>query len=647
MANYNGVGGRPTGRRNATPEELALFWQYVDVQKFSPEAAAKRLGFGTRTGRQWANDRDAGRKRTPGKAPMLTAASETPPKGIDDLDEVAYAAIQDTPEAFALFRREYLGRDDRPWQIRAAKVLIDAEREGWSSADLLPFYLLMTVAPGSGKSTLIEDYATWRIVRYRALAMERRVQLGSRTMRQAESYTHRVKTILEVNVKLIRAYGRFKPLEPAMWERGAFIIETLPGVYHDEKEPTVMAASQDSGFLGFRGHLCLWDDLVSKANNRTVEAREGLQAWWADEAESRVEPGGLVALVGTRHGPTDLFASLAGLKVAEAADDRLDVTADEVELAERPIYHVITYPVHDERACPNPSDPRASAHKGGCLLDARRYSWRRIQMLRAQLRGRFELTYQQNDADLDAMLVRMSWIDGSEDETGQHPGCLDYQRGMWEALPPFALEDYGACITVDPSPTKFWAVQLLVHDRKHDVDYLVAQERKRMQAIDLLDLKPGTLEYSGILEEWVLKAREIGINLRYLIIEHNAAQRFLTQYAFFRDWARSRGIVIIGHTTGANLLDPHYGIETIATRFLHGQVSLPYRTPITRARVKPLIDELLTFPDGDTDDTVKAFWFFHYNRDRIRYRHGGPRYTTRDDELTPALAATRHGSTWN
>lgn len=645
MANYQGAGGRPSGQRNASPEEKALFWQYVDEAKLSPEAAAVRLGFGGRTGRAWFTDRAAGRQRT-SHTPLLTAASEIPPKPYDDLDDLAVAAIQDTAEAFALFRRTYLGRDDRGWQTRAAGVLLEAELHGATSEDQLPFYLLMTVAPGSGKSTLIEDYATWRIVRYRALGMERRVQLGSRTMRQAESYTLRVRMTLETNIPLIRAYGRFKPLEPAMWERGAFIIESLPGVHHGEKEPTVMAASQDSGFLGFRAHIALWDDLVSKANQRTVEAREGLQIWWADEAESRVEPGGLVALVGTKHGPTDLFATLRDLKVTEAVDDDLEVAASDVELAERPIYHVITYPVHDVSVCADPADPRASAHRGGCLLDARRYSWRRIQRLRAQLRGRFELTYQQDDRDIDQMLVRRVWIEGGEDDTGSYPGCLDYQRGMWEALPPFAMEDYGACITVDPSPTNFWAVQLWVHDRKHDLDYLVAQERKRMQAIDLLDLRPGTLDYSGLLEDWLLKARSIGIALRYVIVESNAAQRFLTQYAFFRDWSRTRNVIIIPHNTGANLLDPHYGIEMLAPRYLHGKVSLPYRTPITRDRVKPLIDELLTFPDGDTDDCVKSSWFFHFNRERVRSRVQGRAYFTRDEDLPPALAATRRGGHW-
>jgi hypothetical protein len=655
MANHAGAGGRPPGRWSATSEEKAEFFRLVDEEKVSHQAAAQMLGFSAASGTKWfydrrnrlraeARERDGrtvrGKYNHPnmggrghGDIDTLTA----PPKRLGDLGKTARAAVQETAEGFELFRSQHLNRRSKPWQRRAVADLLMAEAEG--RAEGLRYYFIGNVFPGGGKSTTFtHDYAVWRITCARARGKVYRVQLGAESITQSRSYTERIRQTFENNIPLIAAFGRFKPLEPTLWMATSFTVDMPAGVVHDEKEPTVFAVSKESGFLGFRCELALWDDLVSKKTSRTLDGREQLYAWWIAEAESRVNPGGLCALVGTRVNRDDLFARLSRLRVIETDE------ADEHEV-ERPIYHVFTYPVHDTARCAETASLRRQDHKA-CLNDPEYYPWRTILRLRTANPVGFELTYQQNDVDLEDQLVQEIWLSGGVDAaTGDlYPGCYDRDRTMWTAPPPHALADYRAAIVVDPSPTQYWAVEAWLWDKTNDVDYLLGLERRQMQVGDLLDMKPGTLEYQGMLESFLLKLRDINVSCYYVIIEDNAAQRFMLQYGFIKDWARSRGVTIRGHgTTHDKLGDEHYGIETLGPRYRAGRVNLPMANPASRERTGHLTREAMTFPEGTTDDCLKAQWFFHYNRDSLSKRKHQRRYYSSDSELSPRLVAVRHG----
>jgi len=74
-----------------------------------------------------------------------------------------------------------------------------------------------------------------------------------------------------------------------------------------DKERTVSAYGMDGGFLGGRYDLVIWDDLVDKRSMRTAEARETLINMWETEAETRLEPGGLLILQGQRMRSDDLY----------------------------------------------------------------------------------------------------------------------------------------------------------------------------------------------------------------------------------------------------------------------------------------------------------------------------------------------------
>ena len=639
MANIHSSGGRPAGRRNATLEEKEQFFYLVEIDKETPEEAAKILGFHPGTGRQWWKHKD--RERPTGQRGGNRIWAK-PPVPYALLPRRIQAMLEPTPEAFNAFRLYFLGTTEVRWQTEAARVLIEAELEAQTRQSTAPVRMLANVFPGGGKSkTFTHDYVVWRIVRARTMREDIRAQLGARTLTQSGQYTLRVRSTLTRNRRLIETFGRFKEQHPILWEKDAFIIENLTGIVYDEKEPTIFAVSQDSGFLGARAHLVIWDDLVDKKNNKTEDSRKALREWWIDEAASRVEPRGVLCLVGTRTGPDDLFATCKklGHETGEADDQGRPIVEK--------LYRQYIFGVHATDRCTG-GKSRLSADHVDCLNYPERYDWPAILDLMTQGGGRFRLTYQQEDQDLDLALVHMAWIEGIQGEDGiQYPGCLDYARGLWEPLPSHALDDHRGIILVDPSPTEWWAVELWAFDRRNDLDWLVGMERRRMPADKLLDLEPGTFNYSGVLEEFVTRGRQLRLKVGMLIIEANAAQKFLTQYAFFKDWARSRSILIRPHqTSGPGLLDDKYGIQTIGPRFKHGKVRLPWNGAVTRRIVGYLIHEALTFPEGETDDCLKAYWFGHANRDRLGLADDGPTHYTPDHELSPYLAATRHGGRW-
>ena len=105
------------------------------------------------------------------------------------LVEEARRALED----FSFFRLRYFGRKSTPWQEKAAyevlRRLETPDRE----------FVVMNEPPGAGKSTLFtHDIPTWLVARDRTV----RIQIGSRTERQARMYVGRIKKSLERDAPL-------------------------------------------------------------------------------------------------------------------------------------------------------------------------------------------------------------------------------------------------------------------------------------------------------------------------------------------------------------------------------------------------------------------------------------------------------------
>ena len=74
---------------------------------------------------------------------------------------------------------------------------------------------------------------------------------------------------------------------------------------------------------------------------------------------------------------------------------------------------------------------------------------------------------------------------------------------------------------------------------------------------------------------------------------------------------------ILGHNTGRNKADPELGVWGMASDFEFGRVHFPYGDAESRDQSEQLIEELMMWPNGNTDDILMALWFIKYNYKRL------------------------------
>ena len=606
----------PQGKR-ISRTQIEIYWDQRASGKSQVESAGK-AGFGESTARNLERQRksrlptdETGRLK---RMPDPLVRTELAPK--------AKRALED----FGYFQRRYFGRIAYPWQVQAAEKVVEL----LASPD--KEYLVVNAPPGSGKSTLFaHDIPAWLTVRNRKI----RGMIGSATTNLAAGYVDRLRRslgrtlpvknadddiarglALDAETTLAHDFGRFQAVGD-MWTRDSFVVQQ----YEDmglvvEKEATWSGYGQDAGYIGQRFDFVIWDDLVDPKRQRTLEAKEALEGYWDDVSEPRLEPGGLLVLQGQRFGTDDLYRYCLDKFIGE------DIDWDTGEFMDRrPKYHHIKYKAHYAELC-NPEVThlrKAPAYPDGCLLSPERLPWRELSAHISNREDRFQVVYQQEDTDPSSVLVPKAWIYGYDD----HPGCVDEDRDRLE-LPKNAdgsnalVGDLVSYMTVDPSPTKYWALMWWVYQPEVEYRWLMDLERRPMEANEFLDFSRGTHKFTGLLEEWVQTSRDLGVPITHVIVEENAAQRFLLQYQVVKDWMSQRSVEIIGHNTHRNKSDPEFGVESIREHYKFGRKRLPYkRNSDGFVCSMKLIAELTTYPHGKTDDCVMADWFGEWNLPRI------------------------------
>ena len=530
------------------------------------------------------------------------------------VDSPLLPEAKDALEDFALFRMRYMGRKSMPWQERAAYEVV----RRMSSPDRE--FVVMNEPPGSGKSTLFtHDIPAWLIARDRTI----RIQMGSRTERQARMYTGRLKRTLEREVALrtdadslargvafdalacmMDDYGPFRPDGRSdLWRAEALTVRQLDGTGLDDKEPTVSAWGQDSGFLGGRWDFVIWDDLVDRKNSRTQESRAVMTDWYDAEAENRLEPRGLLLLQGQRIAPDDLYKHCLNKKTPD----------------QTPKYAHVKFPAHDDAKCQGEHGKDAQPWPQGCLLDPYRLPFDFLEGVKHPNPRAFEITYQQEDGERVGGLIDPTWVVGGTDAAGYPaPGILDKERAYGEIPWNLRTGRGWSFVTVDPAPSNFWGVIWWIFDPETQRSYAIDLVRKRMAPQDFLSMNIDDRTFSGLIVDWRARAAEHA-PITHVIFEANAAQKWFLSQPHVQYWEELTGVTFLPHTTHINKKDPKFGVESLGDHFRQGKMRLPYSTPASRLKAHFLIDEALLWPDGDTTDMVMSAWFMRLAVD-ILYR---------------------------
>jgi len=444
-------------------------------------------------------------------------------------------------------------------------------------------YVVINAPPGTGKSTFFAKVLpAWATVRNRAI----RGMIGSSTQRLAEWYCRRLRAELDrahpvraelndvrlelavdAEATLQEDFGMFKPDSSEIWRAEAFTVLQKDDTPLSQKEPTWSAFGMDSGFLGGRFDLVIWDDVYDPRKMRSAEAREDMRRWWDEVAETRLEPGGLLVLQGQRMSADDIYRYALD-KVAPPDDYELEEFDPEDAPEDWRKYSHLKYQAHYEELCsgdPETHKPHAEAWPDGCLLYPRRLPWRRLRHIKAQTPDRFEVLYQQSDVNPANVLVDPLWVSGGQGKDGvHHPGCWDEDRDLWE-LPRNVSGEMFVIATADPSPANYWAIQCWAYNPETEFRYLLESYRRKMDAPSFLDWNHEQQTFTGVAEEWWQISNQIGHPITHWVIEANAAQKFILQYDHFRRWAALRNVQLIPHYTHSkNKGDPKYGVQMLA-----------------------------------------------------------------------------------
>lgn len=552
------------------------------------------------------------------------------PRAVSALPPEAQRALED----FGYFQERYLGRIGLPWQVDAANRIVELLKTPDKE------YCVINVAPGAGKSsTFTYAIPLWLTCRDRAI----RGLVGSATSKLASRYTSQIRRALEATAPILADdedkqkgvavdavatisgdFGRMKPQDAEAWTKDAFIVEQFGGRAITSKEPTWTAVGRDQEFIGGRYDFCIWDDLVTSNRLRTLDAIEKDRDWWDTYAERRLEPGGLLILQGQRMGANDLYRYCLDVEVAEIEDgddeDTEGVSLREDEGVQRK-YHQIIYKAHYDELCKGKETHKwsAPAYPDGCLLSPRRITWREISGMMKNRPDTFAQVYQQEDVSPDATLVNPAWVAG----TGGFPGCWDKERDRLEVPQGLSAPSY-SIVSVDPSPTRYWAIEWWLYNEPSDQWFLIDLLRQGMDAPDFLDWNQNSHTYSGVMEDWQQMSRDLGIPISHWIVEQNGAQRFLLKYDHVLKWQAKNQVQIIPHDTYRNKTSEEFGVQMIAPKFKYGNIRLPgkvSRTPGVgkgRALAMKLVDEVTRYPQASTDDCVMACWFALF---QMQYLH--------------------------
>ncbi len=446
--------------------------------------------------------------------------------------------------------------------------------------------LLINVPPRHAKSTIFTVYfPLWVLCGANPAQSEElrdaQVLIVSQTDALAKKFTNKISWNLSYHEQLIKDFGTFKP-ELGDWpwrpNQGELLIEGRHREYlSGDLSLQVRGARQQ--ILGMEADFIIVDDPVSPHNVWSDTERERLSDWMHEQVLTRLQPDGRAICIGQRLHARDLYGELA----------------KEEEDGVKTWTHINFPAVLD--------------------WDAEITLWPEVWPMdkirkRKRIVGEdaFSAMFQQQPVSEAMALAKPGWLYGDN----EHVGCVDAGRIIGEGPRDSgeATVPWVRVLSVDPSPTRYWG--LVLADIQRDT-------HGNLVAIELVE----TLRERMSVRDFLAQAHRILDQYRpdYLIMEENAAQRFLLQSSDF-DWLKQR-LTILPHSTGRNKGDPVMGVESMAVDFEYGRFRFPYGDAESRAMTENLFDEARMYPQGETDDLLMALWFIKWNLMRLAPKYSG------------------------
>lgn len=359
-----------------------------------------------------------------------------------------------------------------------------------------------------------------------------------------------------------------------------------------EKDPTMQALGIGGRIYGQRADVIILDDGVTLAN---VAQFDDQRRWLDQEVESRLDGAGLLALLGTRVAPSDLYSTMR----------------DVVNMDDDPVYTYFSMPAVLSEGDGNPDN--------WVTLWPERFSGKQLRKIRRD-ETTWALVYQQQDvaedATFNAKAIRASV------NSQRFPGPMT-DIGMGHR--PGGMSGLYVVGGLDPATVGHTAMIVTGADRQ-------TQKRYVLDGVNVRQMTPKQMR------EHVFRLTDL-YHINEWVIERNAFQRFLTQDEQLVRYLRERGCKLTEHYTTENKYDPDFGISAMAQLFMtageppsNGGDGIWRRTPDTalielpNERQNPWVGELINqmviwqpsgMKQGSKTDLVMALWFTEIGVRRI------------------------------
>lgn len=481
--------------------------------------------------------------------------------------------ITDVDISFEEFRWTFLKRRTPGFQ-----TAITYEYENTPPGNIL----LILVFPDSGKTTLFEDYSTYKL----SVQPNYRFTVGSESSQLSEKILNRVRGRMEPDgpyPRLVQQFGPFVPQNDTgrktnqPW--GSKWFNVAKKITHDERDYSMVALGFGSQIRGTRtDHLHVDDPQSIKTLNQTEQMLENFRNDWLTRPGER----GRTTINGTRVGPGDFYEEL--IKQFEDAPG---------------IFKLVKMPaiVYDQDLEEHvPLWPK----RGGFgytmeMLDRIRKkigeeAWARNYMMEPRARSMGTFT--------EDMIDR----------------CKNYQRRAGD----LAVQGAPLIISIDPSligRNCIMALQL-TPEKVFLVDIVEDTQLQRNEQI------------MARLEGLLLKLQARGGAVTDVIIESKNFQLGLARDDRLRELSDRYRFSLREHLTGVNKYAEDVGVPTMATSFMREFVDLPYGDDAyTRELTNTFANQLLTwrpFAKGNVlrQDQVMAMWFGWIFWDMRRRQNG-------------------------
>lgn len=513
------------------------------------------------------------------------------------------------PEAFptfAEFSEMYLGNKVFPHTHNMID-LIEGREPGWLHPAMTfeqgnPRRILINTPPHHAKTQgLSINYVVYRIAKNPNI----RVIVISKTLDMAKKFLFAVKERL-TEPQYAAFHAKYGP--PGGYKEGSEswsqtrIYISPESRTSGEKDPTVQALGIGGQIYGSRADLIIMDDTVDSTNSSQYETQIN---WINSQVTNRLKSGTLI-VVGTRLAPKDLYKELRNTDrylSGRSPWTYLSMPAV-LEYADQVQDWVTLWPKADVPEVDMMTEaPEADTDGLYPMWDGPA-----LNLIRDETPSRvWALVYMQQDVLEDA-IFHPDAVNGVVNRA-RFPGLIP--KGM-PGCRENGMEGLVVVAGMDPAMAGFTAAHVWGLDMRTQKRYVLNVHNKARMTPDMI---------RSLIFDWTDKYGIVEWR-----IEKNAFQSMLTQDREINEFLRTRGAILVEHTTGRNKWDGDFGVASLSTLFVGWEdkralIELPSQT--NSEAVKSFIEQLTTWaaaaPKTQKTDTVMAAWFVELAcRDRLR-----------------------------